>query len=215
MTDDRIVSDRREFMRRIGRYSMAACLGAVGVAVARRSAFCSSGPMCDGCPERSGCGSARKRRVRDDGMVWQLDPEKCVQCGRCATDCVLALSAVKCVHATSMCGYCKMCFGYFQPRADKLNENAENQLCPTGAIERSFVEDPYYEYTIVEELCIGCGKCVEGCGAFGNGSLHLQVRHDRCLDCNDCAIARNCPADAFSRVPVSAPYRLKGGESAV
>ena len=25
--------------------------------------------------------------------VWQLDPEKCVQCGKCATECVLQTSA--------------------------------------------------------------------------------------------------------------------------
>ena len=45
------------------------------------------------------------------------------------------------------------------------------------------------EYIIDEELCIGCAKCVKGCAAFGNGSLHLQVRHDRCLNCNECTIA--------------------------
>jgi electron transport complex protein RnfB len=32
------------------------------------------------------------------------------------------------------------------------------------------------------------------------------VRHDRCLNCNECAIARVCPADAFRRVPVDQPY---------
>ncbi len=31
--------------------------------------------------------------------VWQIDPFKCTQCGRCATECVKADSAVKCVHA--------------------------------------------------------------------------------------------------------------------
>jgi len=51
---------------------------------------------------------------------------------------------------------------------------------PDGAIKRAYVEDPYFEYTIDERLCIGCGKCVKGCNAFGNGSLQLQVRHDRC-----------------------------------
>ena len=28
-----------------------------------------------------------------EGFVWQLDPYKCVQCGKCATACVLAESA--------------------------------------------------------------------------------------------------------------------------
>lgn len=144
--------------------------------------------------------------------VWQLDPHKCVQCGNCATYCVLEPSAVKCVHAYAMCGYCELCTGYFEPDAANLHSGAENQLCPTGAIERTFVQDPYYEYTIDEPLCIGCGKCVEGCAAFGNGSLFLQVRHDRCVNCNQCAIAAACPADAFRRVPAESPYLLKNVE---
>jgi electron transport complex protein RnfB len=105
-----------------------------------------------------------------------------------------------------MCGYCKLCFGFFLPGAASLTSAAENQVCPTAAIKRQFIETPYFEYTIDEPLCIGCGRCVKGCGAFGNGSLVLQVRHDRCVNCNECAIARNCPADAFSRVPAEEPY---------
>lgn len=149
-------------------------------------------------------------RSQAKDTVWQIEPYKCVACGKCATNCVLEVSAVKCVHSFSMCGYCELCTGYFEPEPNALNTGAENQLCPTGAIKRHFVEDPYYEYTIDEPLCIGCGKCVKGCNAFGNGSLFLQVRHDRCLNCNDCAIARACPSDAFRRVPADQPYLLKG-----
>lgn len=141
--------------------------------------------------------------------VWQLDPDKCVDCGRCAINCVLTPSAVKCVHAYAICGYCELCSGYFRPGTLTLNTGAENQICPTSAIKRTYVEDPYYEYVIEEELCIGCSKCTKGCNAFGNGSLFLQVRHDRCLNCNDCAIARECPADAYRRVPAENPYLLK------
>lgn len=144
-------------------------------------------------------------------MVWQIDPDKCVQCERCATACVLEPSAVKCVHAHAMCGYCELCTGFFEPEPNALNRGAENQLCPTGAIVRTFVEDPYHEYTIDEPLCIGCAKCVKGCAMFGNGSLFLQVRHDRCVNCNECAIAAGCPGDAFRRVPAGAPYLLKRG----
>ncbi len=151
-------------------------------------------------------------RSRNDGLVWQLDPRKCIQCGNCATACVLEESAVKCVHSYSMCGYCALCTGYFEPQPNALNTGAENQLCPTGAIERHFVEEPYFEYTIDEELCVGCGKCVKGCTMFGNGSLYLQVRHDRCVNCNECSIAVQCPAEAFSRVPASDPYLLKTRE---
>ena len=146
-------------------------------------------------------------------MVWQLDPNLCIQCENCAVNCVRPLSSVKCVHSFSMCGYCDLCSGYLQPGAADRDTGAESQLCPTGAIKRTFVEPPYFEYTIDEELCIGCGKCVKGCGAFGNGSLYLQNRHDRCLNCNECSIARKCPAQAWKRVPASRPYILRGDES--
>lgn len=145
--------------------------------------------------------------------VWQVDPYLCVQCGKCATHCVLNPSAVKCVHAYEMCGYCELCTAFFEPDPNDLNTGAENQLCPTGAIARTFVEDPYFEYRITEDLCIGCAKCVKGCTAFGNGSMHLQVRHDRCLNCNECSIAMACPAGAFKRVPANRPYLMKGKRS--
>ena len=150
------------------------------------------------------------RKACADDMVWQIDPHLCVQCGRCATHCVLSPSAVKCVHAYDVCGYCELCGGYHQPNAVATDTAAENQLCPTGAIKRTFIEDPYYEYTIIEEYCIGCAKCVKGCDSFGNGSLFLQVRHNLCVNCNECAIARVCPSGAFKRVPADKPYLLKG-----
>jgi electron transport complex protein RnfB len=146
-------------------------------------------------------------------LVWQLDPNICVQCEKCSLNCVLPQSAVKVVHSYSMCGYCDLCSGYLQPGAKSRNTGAENQLCPTGAIKRTFVEEPYFEYSVDESLCIGCGKCVKGCNSFGNGSLYLQVRHDLCLNCNECSIARLCPSRAFRRVPAAAPYILRGEES--
>lgn len=149
-------------------------------------------------------------RAGAGATVWQLDPDKCVQCGRCETACVLTPSAVRAVHAYDLCGYCKLCGGYHHPQAKHIDTAAENQLCPTGAIRRTFIEDPFYEYTIIEERCIGCAICVKGCAQFGNGSLFLQVRHDRCVNCNECAIAVACPAGAFRRVPAERPYLLKG-----
>jgi len=141
--------------------------------------------------------------------VWQIDPNKCIACGNCATYCVLDPSAVKCVHSFPMCGYCDLCTGYFEPDPVALNSGAENQLCPTAAITRTFIEEPYYEYRIDEDKCIGCGKCVKGCNAFGNGSLYLQVWHERCKNCNECSIAVACPSRAFVRVPADDPYLLR------
>lgn len=176
--------DRREFLTNSGRFVLG--FGALGLA---------------GLAARNSMGGQ---------MVWQIDPFKCTFCGRCATHCVLSESAVKCVHAYDLCGYCDLCGGYYKPGVTNLNTGAENMLCPTAAIERKFIEEPYFEYEIKEDLCIGCAKCVAGCTSFGNGSLHLQIRHDRCVDCNECAIARVCPSDAISRVAANQPYLIKG-----
>ncbi len=143
---------------------------------------------------------------------WQIDPDHCIGCGNCATYCVLDESAVKCVQCFDMCGYCDICTGYFDPNYKKLDTAAENQLCPTDALIRTFVEGKagqnFYEYTIDVDACIGCGKCVKGC-ALMNGSLYLQVMHDRCVNCNECAIAVACPTEAFVRLPSEKPYKLK------
>ncbi len=149
------------------------------------------------------------RRAGKDNLVWQIDPDKCIQCGRCETHCVLAESAVKCTHDFAVCGYCQRCFGYFDPSAQSFQTDAAEQLCPVGALHRKLVQEPYYEYTIDESLCIACGMCVKGCTQFGNGSLYLQVHHDRCLNCDECSIAANCPADAWVRVPANQPYIIK------
>jgi electron transport complex protein RnfB len=140
---------------------------------------------------------------------WQIDPDKCTQCGKCATQCVLTPSAAKCTHAFGLCGYCDLCTGFFQAEPNALNTGAENQLCPTGALRRRYVEDPYFEYTIDADLCLGCAKCVKGCSTFGNGSLQLQIDQQRCAHCNRCSIAAQCPGKAISRVPADRPYLLK------
>jgi electron transport complex protein RnfB len=161
-----------------------------------------------------GIGGLIISRSTSGDTVWQIDPDVCVQCERCSINCVLAHSAVKCVHAFSMCGYCDLCSGYLEPGAKSRDTGAESQLCPVGAIKRTFIEDPYFEYTIDETLCIACGKCVKGCGAFGNGSLHLQIRHDRCMNCNECSIGRSCPSGAIRRVPANTPYLMRGEKKA-
>lgn len=183
MADDDRKLDRRKFLvdgaRALGLVATAGAIGSVAAAGAR------------------------------EDTVWQIDPDKCIQCGNCATACVLTPSAVKCVHDVTLCGYCDLCFGYFAEQRPGDEETAENMRCPTNAIIRNFVEDPYYEYLIDEPKCIGCAICVEGCNQYGNGSLILQARHDRCKNCNECAIAVQCPAQAWVRVPRSRPYILR------
>ena len=157
----------------------------------------------------AGASLTRMKNSEEVSYFWQIDPAKCTHCGRCETDCVLPISAVKCVHAVKVCGYCDLCGGYYRSNVKELNTAAENLMCPTGAIQRSYVEDPYFEYTIDEGLCNGCGKCAKGCNSFGNGSLYLQVKQELCKNCNECKIANVCPSDAIKRVPYAMVYQLK------
>jgi ferredoxin len=147
--------------------------------------------------------SYQKTIIKDAAYFWQIDLEKCTHCGRCETKCVMPTSAVKCIHDVKVCGYCDLCGGYYRTNAKELNTAAENQICPTGAIQRKFVEEPYFEYSINEDLCIGCGKCAKGCNAFGNGSLYLQIKLELCKKCNECHISRVCPTGAIKRVPAN------------
>ena len=156
-----------------------------------------------------GVGVSRVVDKEESSEFWQIDPNLCTQCGRCETHCVMPVSAVRCVHAVKVCGYCDLCGGYYRTNAKELNTAAENMICPTGAIQRKFVEDPYFEYTIDEDLCNGCGKCVKGCSSFGNGSLYLQIKQDLCLNCNECKISTVCASNAIKRVSYGTVYYLK------
>ena len=155
----------------------------------------------------------------DADKVWQLDPNLCNGCvnytdaqgwARCATQCVLKRSAVRAVNDFERCGYCRICPGYHDVRSERAEDGTYvGRVCPQDAIIRKGPvgqydpSDPnnwYYEYSIDETKCNGCGKCVIGCKApWGNGSLRMEVRHNACVDCNSCAIAVNCPTKAFYR----------------
>jgi electron transport complex protein RnfB len=148
-------------------------------------------------------------KANETTYFWQIDPAKCTFCGRCETGCVLPMSAVKAVHAVKVCGFCDLCGGYYRANVKELNTAAENLMCPTGAINRRFVEEPYFEYCINEHLCNACGKCAKGCNSFGNGSLYLQIKQDLCKNCNECQVAKVCPADAIRRVSITRAYDNK------
>ncbi len=151
--------------------------------------------------------------------AWRIRFDKCVNsrlgalgvdvCDKCATSCVLGLSAVRAVNDHSKCGRCYVCPAYFDVKSAIGADGLPSQkLCPRDAIERKAIgwidpEDPannFYEYIIDEQLCNGCGKCVMGCKEpAGLSSISLEVRHDLCLDCNRCTIAQDCPDDAYER----------------
>jgi electron transport complex protein RnfB len=159
----------------------------------------------------------------DGQIVWELDTQKCINsrlgrvgvpaCELCTTECVVSQSAVRAVNEFSKCGRCYICPAYYKVTSAVDEEGLPSEkLCPRDAIERKPIgyidpEDPannFYEYTIDEEKCDGCGKCVMECKEpAGLGSIRLSVRHDLCIDCNRCAISTVCPEDALSQLPVN------------
>jgi electron transport complex protein RnfB len=153
--------------------------------------------------------------------VWEIDIGQCVNsklgalgvdvCELCATECVLALSAIRAVNEFKKCGRCYICPAYFKitSAVDSAGLPSE-KVCPRDAIKREAIgwidpDDPannFYEYTIDETKCNGCGRCVMECKEpAGLGSIVLEVRHNSCLDCNRCTIATACPEDAYDRLP--------------
>jgi Na+-translocating ferredoxin:NAD+ oxidoreductase subunit B len=159
--------------------------------------------------------------------VYQVDPFKCTACDLCRTSCVLSLSAVKAVNDFDKCGYCMLCPAYFDVTSmpDEKGIPA-GKVCPQDALKRRVVgkvdqDDPnnnYYEYVIDEARCDGCGKCVKACKApAGNGSLRLEIRYARCVECNECAIQIACPDRAVIRLhlpgmaPTEGPVEGKNG----
>lgn len=143
--------------------------------------------------------------------VFQIDPNRCTACDLCRTSCVLSFSAVKAVNNFKKCGYCMLCPAYFDIESDTDRKGMPTgKVCPRDAIQRRVVgevdeEDPnnnYYEYSIDETRCDGCGKCVLACKPpMGNGSLRLEIRYNHCLECNSCSIQVACQDSAVIRIP--------------
>lgn len=168
-------------------------------------------------------------------ILWQVDPSRCLNsrlgetgvdaCNLCTTECVVGLSAVRAVNHHARCGRCNICPAYFDITS-AVNEKGlpSQKLCPRDAIQRRPIgkadpEDPannFYEYTIDETKCDGCGRCVMKCKEpLGLGSIVLRVRYDLCLNCNRCNISTACPKNALIRLPredaLKSPEALRYG----
>ncbi len=155
----------------------------------------------------------------DKTYAWTIAPDRCINsklgavgvetCELCATECVLTLSAVRAVNEFSACGRCYICPSYYKITSAVGPDGLPTEkVCPRDAIKREAIgwidpDDPannFYEYTIDEKLCNGCGRCVMECKEpAGLGSIRLEVRHNVCLDCNRCSIATACPEEAYDR----------------
>jgi len=156
--------------------------------------------------------------------AWDIAADRCINsklgevgveiCERCATECVITLSAVRAVNRFAACGRCYVCPAYYKITSAVGPDGLPSEkVCPRDAIERKAIgwidpEDPannFYEYIIDEKKCNGCGRCVMECKEpAGLSSITLEVRHNVCLDCNRCSIAKVCPEEAFDRLPPSA-----------
>lgn len=202
-------TDRRQFLQRTGQAACAAAIAGTGGVLASRA--CS-------------------------GDAWAISPNHCVNirlgvtgatnvCEACATSCVLPLSAVRAVNDHAKCGRCCICPAYFDVKSRVGSDGLPTKkLCPRDAIQRTVIGevDPYdplnnfYEYTIDEQKCNGCGRCVMECkDPAGLGSIRLEVRYDLCLRCNRCTIATACPEEAYRRVGPEPPppSALEGGHA--
>jgi len=187
-------SSRREFMERSLRIAGFAGIGGAAALLARRAA---------------------------SNSVYQVDPSHCIACDLCRTSCVLSHSAVKAVNDFQKCGYCQLCPAYYDVASmpDEMGLPT-GKMCPRDALKRRIVGevdelDPnnnYYEYTVDEALCDGCGKCVKTCQPpFGNGSLRLEIRYNLCYECDSCAIQVACPENAVVLIPTPGiPPEKKG-----
>jgi Pyruvate/2-oxoacid:ferredoxin oxidoreductase delta subunit len=162
--------------------------------------------------------------------AWTINPNHCINirlgtvsveaCDKCATECVIPLSAVRAINDHAKCGRCCICPAYFDMKSPAGPDGLPTRkLCPRDAIERKAIgwidpDDPlnnYYEYIIDETKCNGCGKCVMGCKEpAGLGSIRLEIRYDHCLACNRCSIAQVCPEDAIHQRPIKSASKEQG-----
>ena len=149
-------------------------------------------------------------------FAWQINPEKCFACGRCASACVRKPSAAKAVNNIKACNNCVACYGHIADpymESEKIDSEGK-RVCPVDAVKRINLTgeiDGYFEYQQDHAQCIGCARCVRQCKAHNDeyASMFMIIRPDLCLGCNECSIAQKCPANAIERIPLEAASTFK------
>ncbi len=188
--------NRRSFLRKAGQATCAAALGGIAYRVLGGHAN----------EETAGPKSR---------WVWQIDPQKCTNCGECEFLCVRKPSAVKAVNDQKKCSYCVVCYGHISDKSiasDKIMSEGI-RICEYDAVTRknySGGKDGYFIYDIDHDLCTGCGKCAKACNDKGTQSMFLIIRPDLCLNCNSCNIALKCPDNAIERLYIGPEDNFKG-----
>ena len=122
----------------------------------------------------------------------------------------------------SQCGQCGY-VGCAQAAAALARGEAPPTLCPPGgkavaerlakrlgvAVDLTEHEDKGPEYAvIVEELCIGCTRCIKECSSdaiFGATKQMHTVIAEACHACGNCASV--CPTDAILMKPIPVTLR--------
>lgn len=139
---------------------------------------------------------------KDPKGFWAIINSDCIGCGGCATECVIPSSAAKAEINQSICDGLEDCPAFYKNTKGDFSRGRDNQICPTGALKRTKLENGKYKYTVDKEKCIGCGKCTRACQKKGEGALTLIIDPDYCLECNECSIVPECPKDAVVRTDV-------------
>ncbi|CAK0755554.1 SoxR (2Fe-2S) reducing system protein RsxB [Gammaproteobacteria bacterium] len=117
----------------------------------------------------------------------------------------------------SQCGQCGY-VGCAQAAAALARGEASVTLCPPGgkavaeqlarrlgvSADLSGHKEKVPEYaTIIEELCVGCTRCIKECsvdGIVGANKLMHTVIMDNCHGCGKCVVV--CPTDAIKMNPI-------------
>ena len=113
--------NRRDFLKTSARFAAVAAIGGGASHLVLRKGTCDGKRPCDQCPQAGDCPDDKAQQWRAaQPVAWQIDPYQCIQCGKCATTCVLKQSAVRCFHAYAVCGYCDLCTGFY---SDYIHSN--------------------------------------------------------------------------------------------